>query len=171
MEEEFNLKDEIKKLKDKINEEEPEKKKKKSFRIPYKAKLSKKNLKDNYATIMLINENKQIEWLKAPIDESTMKIKGIPRLGTTDDILYDRKKPLIILPNWSVKPFSTKENYEETVKDKMTSQGYALLMNRMQKEAIALKKKISGFLILIIIAIIGVAAFILLGGGKYIGLQ
>lgn len=167
--EEYNLKDEIKKLKEKINDEEPKKNKK--FKIPFKGKLNKKNLKDNYITYIFIKNNRDTDIFKAQIDEATTLIKGVPRIATTDDIIYYQGKPLIIQPEWSVKPFSPSQNYESTVQEKLTSAGYALLMNRMQKEAIQTKKKMNGWLIIIIIAVIAIVGFFLLGGTKLLGFK
>ena len=168
MEEEFNLKDEIRRLKEKIDQEEPKKEKKKRFKLPGKAKLSRKNLKDGYVTICYIKNNRDVEFFKVPIDESTTMIKGVPRLATTDDMLFFKKNPLLIVPEWSIKPFSPTDHYDDTVKERLRSAGYALLMNRMQKETLSLKKKMSGWIIILIIAVIGVIGFFLLGGNKFI---
>lgn len=171
MEEEFNLKEEIRKLKERVAEEDISKKSKKGFKIPYKGKLSKKNIKDNYVTYLFIKNNRDTDIFKAQIDEGTTLIKGSPRLATTDDIIYYKGKPMIIQPEWSVKPFSPSQNYQETVNDKLKSAGYSLLLNRMQKEAIEAKKKMNGMMIIIIIAVIGIAAFMLLGGTKLLGFK
>ena len=169
--EEYNLKDEIRRLKEKIDGEENIKEKKgKKFKIPYKGRLNKKNLKDNYVTVLYLKNNHTGEFIKVKIDESATMINGIPRIATTDEIIYiDGKTPLIIQPEWSVKPISISDNYEEAVKKELTSEGFSVLLNKMKKEAIQTKKKMSGWIIIVIIAVIGIAGFFLLGGNKLLG--
>ena len=170
---EYNLKDEIKRLRERVEGvEEKEKKKEKKFKLPSKARLNRKNLKDNYVTVLYLKNNRTAEFMKLPIDESSTMVNGIPRIATADEVLYlDGKTPLIIQPEWSVKPFSPSDNYEEAVKMQLTSEGYTVLINRMKKEAIATKKKMPGWIIIVIIAVIGIAGFFLLGGTKLIGLK
>ena len=170
MEEEFNLKDEIKRLKSKIDGDVDTKDKKKKFKLPSKARLSRRNLRDNYVTVLHLNNNHTGEFLKVKIDESTTMVNGIPRIANTEEIIYiDGKTPLIIQPEWSVKPISISDNYEKSVKDELTSEGFSVLLNRMKKEAIKTKKKMSGWIIVLILAVIGVAGFFLLGGTKLFG--
>jgi len=172
--EEYNLKDEIRRLKEKVDGVEVSKDKKK-FRLPTKGRLSKQNLKKGYVTVLHIKNNRHGEFIKLPIDESTTMLNGIPRIAKADDIILidDKGKtvPMIIQPEWRVNPINPSEDYEKAVNDEMTSEGYSLLMNRMQKEVIALKKKMGTWMIFLIIGIIVVAAFFLLGGGKLFGLK
>ena len=171
--EEYNLKDEIKKLKEKIDgEENINKKKSKKFKIPFKGRLKIRELKKNYVTVLYLKNNHTGEFIKVPIDESSTMINGIPRIATTEEIIYiDGKTPLIIQPEWSAKPISISDSYEQAVKEQLTSEGFSVLLNRMKKEAISSKKKMSGWIIILIIAIIGIVAFILLGGGKLLGFK
>lgn len=165
MEEEFtSLKEEIQKLREKLEEKTIEKKK--DFKFLSRIRLSPKKLKENFVIVEYIHNNGQIEFLKAPIEESTMMIKGIPRLALPSDILYYNKKPFIILPEWSYKPFSKKEEYSKAVEENLTNEGFSLLINRMHKEAIASKKKLSGWIILLVFAVIGIIIYFLLGGNK-----
>ena len=170
--EEYNLKDEIKRLKEKIDGEENIKEKKKKFKIPFKGRLRVSEIKKNYVTVLYIKNNHTGEFIKIPIDESSTMINGIPRIATTEEIIYiDGKTPLIIQPEWSVKPISISDSYEDTVQKELTSEGYSVLLNRMKKEAIISKNKMSGWIIVLIIAAIGIAGFILLGGGKLLGFK
>ena len=172
MGEEFNLKDEIKRLKDKIDGNIEQPKDKKKFKIPFKAKVKVNELKKNFVTVLYLKNNHTGEFIKVPIDESSTMINGIPRIATTEEIIYiDGKTPLIIQPEWSVKPISISDNYEQAVKEQLTSEGFTVLLNRMKKEAIISKKKMSGWLIILIIAVIGIVGFILLGGGKLLGFK
>jgi hypothetical protein len=170
--EEYNLKDEIKRLKEKIDKGETKEDKKKKFKIPFKARVKMRELKKNYITVLHLNNNHTGYFIKVPIDESSTMINGIPRIATTEEIIYiDGKTPLIIQPEWSVKPISISDSYEDTVRQQLTSEGFSVLLNRMKKEAIIAKKKLSGWLIFLLIAVIGVIAFFLLGGGKLLGFK
>lgn len=171
--EEYNLKDEIKRLKEKIDGTESIKEKKgKKFKIPFKGRLKTNELKKNYVTVLYLKNNHTGEFIKVPIDESSTMINGIPRIATTEEIIYiDGKTPMIIQPEWSVKPISISDNYEQSVREQLTSEGFSVLLNRMKKEAIITKKKMSGWIIIVIIAVIGIAAFFLLGGTKLLGFK
>jgi hypothetical protein len=171
--EEYNLKDEIRRLKEKIDGEESIKEKKsKKFKIPFNARVKIRELKKNYVTVLYLKNNHTGDFIKVPIDESSTMINGIPRIATPEEIIYiDGKTPLIIQPEWSVKPISISDSYEKSVQKELTSEGFSILLNRMKKEAIIAKKKMSGWLIILIIAIIGILGFFLLGGGKLLGFK
>ena len=134
--------DRIEEKLDMIVEEKENKPKK--FNLPYKAKVGRKKLKDNYVIVIKINENKQLDFTKEKIVEQTVMIDNIPRLASGEYIMNYKNKPLIILPSWSVKPFSPSEAYKDSLTDGSNAAGYRLLLNRMQGEAIKLGKKIGG---------------------------
>jgi len=162
MTDETNLKNEIKKLNDNFNML-LESGKVKGFK-PNK-KLSKSDVKRNYTLAIVVGENREIKFMKVPISEGTTTIEGVPRLATTDYMLSYQGKPAMIIPEWSVQPFSPIQNYEEAVKNQMLSAGYKLLLNRIEQGEIKPKKKLSGALIFgIIIAIIVVGYLVLKGG-------
>jgi len=42
----------------------------------------------------------------------------IPRLATTGHVMFNKKgNPMVILPNWSVEPFSPKSHFEKSLED------------------------------------------------------
>lgn len=153
MGEETTLKDEVKQLNDNFKALLSSGKVK-GIKLPKTPSASQ--VKKGYAYILYINENRAIEPMKVQIQEGTTDIEGIPRIATTDFNLTYKGKPALIQPSWSVKPFSPIENYQETVKEQMTSAGYKLLLNRIEQGEIKPKKKISGALIfgLVIAAIV-----------------
>jgi len=141
------------------------KKKIKKFNIPIKARLGARRLKDNYAIVIKINENNQLDFIKEKIIEQTIMVDSIPRLASGKYVMNYKNKPVIIVPSWSVKPFSPSESYQESLKDGSNAAGYRLLMNRMQGEAIKLGKKIGGWGIGIGgIIIAGIVAYSLISG-------
>jgi hypothetical protein len=158
MVEEGTLKDEVKKLNENFDKL-LESGKVKGFK-PNK-KLTNANVKKNYTLAIVIGENREIKFIKVPISEGTVIVDGIPRLATTDYALSYKGKPAIIIPEWSTKPFSPVENYEDTVKSQMTAAGYKLLLNRIELGKIALKKKMSGMIIILIILALIVGGYLL----------
>lgn len=140
--------------------------KKYKFKLPFKARLSKLKVKKNFITVQLIHENGHIEFLKTKIVNGTIEIEGCPRISTADYTIYYKGKPFIILPSWSLKPFSPVENYEETVKNQMTTAGRRLIIERMKLDAIKPKGKGFGLIGWIVLGaiVIGVGYFLIKGG-------
>lgn len=121
-------------------------KKTKKFRYPLGKKVGKAQKKKNYVTLFKINENGTGVIKKVQIKEQTFIEEGVPRLAAAGYVTYVKKNPWIILPSWSVKPFSAMENYEESLKDGSNKVGFRLLMNIMQLEGISSKKQMGGML-------------------------
>ena len=146
---------------DQLNEEKE--KKPKEFKLPFKGRVSVGKARKNYITIMKINENGFCEFEKQPIMDQTVLVDGVPRLASGEHVIYWKKNPIIIQPSWTVEPYAPSEHYKSSLKDGSNSAGYRLLMNRMQLETIALKKKIGGMGItifgIIIAVIIAIALF------------
>ena len=167
------MEEEKKPLKDLIEElykevkESKEKSKKKAFWIPMSAKVGKNKAKKGWATIMLIKENRNIDFVKQPIDEQTVSVDGIPRIATPEETLYYKGKPFIILPSWSIKPFSPTDNYQGSIAANYAAQGFKLSANRLEKGAIENKKKISGWLIFGILAGLAVLGYFAWQGGLF----
>lgn len=165
-EKEKGLKEILKEINDKLDENKKPKIKK-GLWIPIKARVGRRKAKKGWATFMIIKDNRNIEFEKHKIDESTVVIDGAPRLATPDDMLLYKKKPFVILPSWSVKPFSPQENYEEAVKEGYTSRGWRLLLNRMYSEVVKPKRTISAVLIFILIIGLIVLGYFAIQGGWF----
>lgn len=159
MTEEGTLKDEIRKINENL-EKLTSSGKVKGFK-PNK-KLTNSDLKKNYILGIIIGENKEIKFLKLPVSEGTTTLEGSPRLATKEYLLTYRGKPAIILPEASCKPYCLKEELDEDAKNNLLAVGYRLLMNRQEQGELKAKKGISSWMILIIVAAIGVAAYFLL---------
>jgi len=161
MEQETNLKEEIKKLNDNFSKL-LESGKVKGVKAK---KLGKFQLKKGYVRYLYINENRDIKVMKVPIEEGTTTIEGIPRIATADYMMTWDGQPTIIQPAWSVKPFSPVDNYEETVKTQMSSAGYKLLLNRIEQGGIKPKRQIKGWMIFAGVIALIVIGYLLLKGG------
>jgi hypothetical protein len=158
MEENTTLKDEVRKLNENFSKlMESEKVK----GVKLRKSPSKSKVKNNYIYVLYIQDNGEIKPMSVQVEEGTTAIDGIPRLATSEYRLTYKGKPAIIQPSWSVKPFSPVDHYEETVKEQMASQGYRLLLNRLEQGKLKAKKKLSGaaiFFIIIALIVIGYLA-------------
>lgn len=166
MEEEKSLKEVISELSDTLKEQKILKEKKKSFFLPLKGRVGKAKVKKGWATYMIIRENRNVEFIRKPIEQQTVVIDDVPRIATPDEVLSYKGKPFVILPSWSVKPFSPTDNYDATIKGGYAAQGYKLLLSRMKSEVVEEKKKISGMMIWIIIGVI-VGGYFLIKSGMF----
>jgi len=164
----MGLQEDIQQIKKVILSNKEEKSKKK-FKYPFGTKVGKSQRRKNYVTVLLVNENGTCEFKKHRIDEQTILEKSIPRLATSEYVLFDKKgNPLIILPSWSVEPFSAKKNFNESLNNGSNIKGYSILMNKMKLETINPRKKMGSMakwiIGLAVAAIIGYA--LLTGGGQ-----
>lgn len=162
--EEGSIKDKLNRLIEQ-NQKLLEQKEIKKWKMPFSGKLNKKQVKKNYVTYLIVRENRRIDFVKAPIEEGTTMIDGIPRVATAEHVLFDNKgAPVIIQPEWSTTPFSPESNYDETVKLGRSAAGAKLLLNKMEKEALDIKKSGGGGNIIIWI-VVGIAV---IGGIAYL---
>jgi len=164
--EEKSLKESIEEL-TKLVKENNEKVKEKKWKFPFGTKPGKSQRKKNYVCTLVINENGHYEFKKYQIKDQTFLHDTIPRLASSGYVMFNKKGiPLVILPNWSVKPFSPMENYQESLIDGSNTTGYRLLMARMQSEKVDEKKKIAGWVKWVIgFIIVGGIIFALVSGG------
>lgn len=136
-------------------EQKDEKKKKKKFRLPSKAKVNNKRLKEGYTTIVVIEDNKNIDFVKEPIIDGTIKLIDTFHATNPDDIFSYKGKPIIFLPKRSLNPYNPLQGEHETY-------GQKYVMARMEGDKIITKKKMGmGLAIggLIIVALVVYAIF------------
>lgn len=145
-EKELTLKEAIIKLAE-ANAKAEEKPKEKKFKLPFSSRLRKGALKKGYVTVVYINDNKAVDFIKVPVSEGTTMIRDMPYLAMADHMLTYKGKPMIIVPAWNIEPFSPKQNMDEAEKEKTLNIGYRLILNKLKSEVISAKKKISWLLI------------------------
>ncbi len=143
--------------------------KEKKFKYPFGKKVGKSQKTKNYVTVLLINENGTCDFKKYQIEEQTILHNLVPRLATSEYVLFDKKgNPLIILPDWSVEPFSSKKNFEDSLNNGSNVKGYSVLMNRMKSETISTKKQMGNAVKWIIgLALAAIIGYALLTGGGH----
>ena len=71
---------------------------KKKFRIPFKGKVSNTKLKKGFVTVVEIKENKDVDFRREPIVDSTIKLNGTYHFVNDLDIFTYKGKPLILQP-------------------------------------------------------------------------
>ena len=134
--------------------------------MPWSGKLSKGQVRNNYATFLVVKDNREVDFIKAPIKDGTANIDGFPRVATSDHVLTYKGKPFIIQSYWDMMPYSPTQAYEEADKNKTTMAGRRLVLSKLEKEQIQPTKsggKMLGWIILIV-AILGAAYYFLKGG-------
>ena len=141
--------------------------KEKKFRFPFGKRVGRSQKKKNYLTVLLLNENGTYNFKKYQINEQTIMHELIPRLATTGHVMFNKKgNPMVILPNWSVEPFSPKSHFEKSLEDGSNKKGFQILMNKMKSEQISAKKPMGNVLKWVIgIVIAAIIGYALLTGG------
>ena len=120
----------------------------------FKARMGKRHVKHNWVIIFHL-KGRSMSIYKKQIKDQTVLIDGVPRLATEDNIiLWNGRKPAIIVRDNSVKPISPSdidfldisEDAVQQGKKGLNVAGYRILMDRMKNEAIKSKKSIPGWL-------------------------
>ena len=146
--------------------DEEKKKEKKKFKLPFGKKVEKAQAKRNWITIMKINENGHVNFSKQRIDEQTILEDGVPRLATNQYTLFYKRNPMIILPSWSIEPFSPVQEFKNSLENGSNIKGYKIIMAKMLKDTVNPKKPMSNVLKWIIgIGLIAIIGYALISGG------
>jgi hypothetical protein len=154
-----------KKIQEKLDEKAT-KKKPRGFKIPFFKKVSGARAKNNYVTVIKVNENLNIDFDVQKIEDQTLMIDKVPRLAAANYIMYYKKNPVIIQPSWGVEPFSPKKHFEESLKDGSNKKGFAILLERMEKDKVKSKKEISGMVKWILgLGLLAIIGYAFISGG------
>ncbi len=129
-------------------------KKDKKFRLPMKAKVGKSKLKKGFITVVTLNENKEVSFVKKPIIDGTYALdEGYITIHATEskDILTYKGKPLVIQAKTKLNPYNPYEGEHETY-------GQKYVIARMEGDKIHVKKSLGtiGWIVgAIILAVFG----------------
>ena len=143
------------------------KKKIKLWSIPLKSRmLSRKKKQEGNVVFMNIGENKSVTFIKAPIQDGVALVNGIPHVVEPEDILFWKNKlPIVIQPQWSIKPFSSKDHFKEATSSGQGTVGWEYIMNYIYRTQIKIKKAMSiGLIIFLVVAVIGGGYYLLSSG-------
>ena len=132
--EQKSLREEFNDLKDVLLSDPKElKKKKRKFRMPLKGKVSNKNMRDGYVTVIVIHPNKNVEFRKETIEEGTINIDDTWHAVKSGDVFFYKGKPMILMPKTKKNPYNPLEGDNETY-------GQKHIMARMKNDIIKGKK-------------------------------
>ncbi|MFP4457160.1 MAG: hypothetical protein ACLFPS_05815 [Clostridia bacterium] len=152
----MGLTEDINEVKEFIKKQKEDQIVEKKFKFPFGKKVSGTQKKKNFVTVLTINENGTYHFNKYQIQDQTILHEKIPRLASAGYSIFDKKgNPMIILPSWSVEPFSPLEHYQKSLFNGTNKKGYQILMDKMLLEQTNQKKPIANW-----IKIIGVAALV-----------
>jgi len=165
----ISLRDEIKDLKREIidgSKDSKRNKKKKAFRLPFRARVNKSNLRKGYLTIIVLHENMGIEFIKEPIIDGTIKLHDTYHALEEFDIFHYKGKPMIIQPKSKLNPhnpFRPKEN--NPLNGPHETYGQKYVMARMEGDKIVSRRKMGLGLSIGALLIGAVIVYALITGG------
>ena len=143
-------------------------KKKGKFKLPLKAKLNKKKIKEGFVTVAWVGNNMSISFTKEQIIGNTISSSNDSNDITVHNVypwgmLNYKGKPLIIQPKWSTEPFNPKDNFKDAEKNNTETFGQKYILARLISDTIKAKKKISGALIFGLLIGGAVLAYVMMG--------
>jgi len=154
-----SLRDELKELKEIVSESKKKpRKKERGFRLPYKAKVGNRKLRDGYVTVVKIEDNMGVDFIKEPIKDGTIKLGDTFHAVEEYDIFHYKGKPLIFQPKSKLNPYNPLTGQNETY-------GQPYVMARMEGDKITGKKKIGIGLSIGALIIGAVIVYALFSGG------
>lgn len=155
----MEIKDEsIKEKLDKLIDNFEAEKKKKEFKLPLSVRLQQGKIKrQNYSVVMTIDTNKGVNFKMVQIEDDTIKYKENFYSASAEYILRYRKYPLLIIPLWTMIPFSPSANFKESEEKGMLTAAQKLILTKMKMEVVKSKMKINVGLVIMLIVLAGAA--------------
>lgn len=143
--------------------------KEKKWKFPWGKRVGRSQKKKNYVTVLNVHENGHYDFKKYQITDQTVMHSLVPRLATAEHVLFDKKgNPMIILPDWSVEPFSPKQHFDKSMENGSNTKGFKVLLSRMESNKIEEKKGISKVVWWIIgLGLLGLIVYALVTGGGH----
>lgn len=173
MTEEKSLKDVLAELSNDIKElKETKKSGTKKWNLPFMTRtgMGKNKKRRGYCVFMNVNTNKAVTFIKTPIEDNVALVNNVPHVIEPEDILlWKNKIPIVIQPQWSVRPFSPKEHYKQVMDSKDHTKGWQYIMNYINKTQLAAKKAVSTGLIIIGVIAVAALGYYLIKSGAFHG--
>lgn len=153
-----SLREEMKELKEIFEETEKKKSKERKFKIPRRARINKRKMKQGYVTIAVVRDNKNVDFIKEKLDNSTYKLDGDTyHVSDEESVYFHKGKPIVFQPK-------KRQNPVNLLKDNNETYGHKLIMARMLTDRIKPKGNYGALIIWVILGI-GVLYF----ASQYIG--
>lgn len=151
--------------------DEVKQKRTKKFRLPARAKVGNMKLKQGYITVEVINENKEIGFVKEPIVDGTIKLGETFHSVDELDLFTYRGKPFAHVPKTKINPWNPLSEYLNTARtfegktiSKNEIYGQKYLMSRMKSDAIKSVKKMGAWIWVILAGVAGIIIYALIKG-------
>jgi len=156
-----SLKDKMDKLIGIFEEQGKRKKKGKQFRLPF-GMGNKKKIQKGWVIVILLKTNKTMDIKFLPIENEMVYLKDNEtfHLAAVDFVMRYKKYPVIILPEWDLKPISVDELMGKCREDNNWALPQKVIINASKLIASQKKKGFGGGIIWIVI-IIAAAYFIM----------
>lgn len=133
-------------------------KKKRKFFIPFKSRVGRKNMKEGYVSVVMIEDNHNIDFRKERIIDGVINIDDTFHAIGSKDIFFYKGKPFIFQPKRAQNPYNPLKEEHETYGDKY-------ILARMEGDKIIGKKKALGWGITIGgLIILGIIAYSFITG-------
>lgn len=149
-------------------EELKEQKKVKKWSLPFLARIGmgKKKKRQGYVVFMNIGTNKAVTFIKAPIVDNVALVNNVPHVVEPEDILiWKNRIPIVIQPQWSERPFSSKDHFAKTDAAGQNTAGWEYIMNFILKTQIQAKKNFPvGIIVFGVIALLGLGWYLIKSG-------
>lgn len=111
-------------------------KKVKKFKLPRKARLNKKKMREGYVTIIKIEDNKNLDFVREQIIDGTIKMDGDSfHAIDSENVFFYKNKPIILQAKRKLNPYNPLEGEHQTY-------GQKYIMARMKSDSIISKKKL-----------------------------
>lgn len=138
------------------------------WNLPFTTRIGmgSKKKRQGYVVFMNVGTNKAVTFIKAPVCDGVALVNNIPHVVEPEDILlWKNKIPIVIQPQWSERPFSTKDHFTQATAAGQRSEGWEYIMNFILKTQIKEKKQAGiGLIIIGILAVIGLGWYLLKSG-------
>ncbi len=138
--------------------EEIKSKKPKKFRIPFKGKVSNRKVREGYISIVVIRDNKNIDFVKEPIVDGTFKLNDTIHAIDEKDIFLYKGKPFVFQTKRTINPYNPLNEEHQTY-------GQKYIMSRMESDKLTLKRQLGWGMSIGVLIIVGIIGYSIFSGG------
>lgn len=138
------------------------KKEEKKFRLPIFMQLfGKAQMKKGFCVVIFVRTNGQIEIKMVRVENNTIKIGDVIYAASADYIMRWKRFSVMIVPEWTMVPFSPAENFKSASTEGTLTAAEVLVASRMKTDAIKPKLNFDIKWLLIAAVVIGGGYFLL----------
>jgi len=147
----------LKELVSDLTEAVKEQPKKKKFKLPFRSRVSKKRMREGYVTLVLVNENRGVDFRREPIIEGTIKVDDTFHAIQEQDLFVYKNKPIVFMAKNKLNPYNPLAGDNETY-------GQKHVMARMESDKISAKKKVGIGIGIVGLIVAGIVVYALIRG-------